>query len=76
MTVNWLALLNVAVVTLVATVVAVSLVAAAAYCLDTAHERKLAGQAAGGLRAVSFTLFGLVGFGVLFALWLIIPYFH
>jgi len=76
MKVDWRALLNVTVVTLVVAVAAVAVVAAAAYCLDTAHERELEGRRAPALRLVGYTLFVVVGCGVLFGLWLMIPYFH
>ncbi len=76
MNIDWQALLNVTIVTLVVAVAAVAVVSAAAYCLDTAHDRQLEGRPAPALRAVGFTLFGVVGLGVLFGLWLMIPYFH
>ena len=76
MKVDWRALLNVTVVTLVVAVAAVAIVATAAYCLDTAHERQLEGRPAPALRAAGFALFVIVGLGVAFGLWLMIPYFH
>ena len=76
MKVDWRALLNVTVVTLVVAVAAVAVVSAAAYCLDTAHERELQGRPVPALRIAGFALFVVVGMGVLFGLWLMIPYFH
>jgi len=76
MTINWSALLLVAGVTLLATVVVVGLVATAAKLLDAGHIRQQAGQTPGVTLVGAYVLFGIVGLIVLFGLWLVIPYFH
>jgi len=76
MKINWIALLQVAGVTLVVAVALVSLVAAAALSLDTAHHREQNGQPAVALKALSAVMFALVAGAVLFGLYLLIPYLH
>jgi len=76
MTINWSALLLVAGVTLLATVVVVGLIATAAKLMDAGHTRQQSGQAPGVTLAGAYVLFGIVGLIVLFGLWLVIPYFH
>jgi len=76
MKINWLALLEVAGVTLGVAVLTVCLVAFAAKLLDDGHHLQRDGKSPGVRIVVGYTLFVLVGFIVLFGLWLIIPYFH
>jgi len=76
MTIDWKALLDVAVVTVFATVVVVSLIATAATLLNVGHARVEAGQTPGLRMVGGYALFGVVGLIVLFGLWLVIPYFH
>lgn len=74
--INWSALLQVAVTTLVVSVVVVGVVSSAALVLDTGHARQSRGESAGALPALGYLLLGLVAAVVLFALYLMIPYFH
>ena len=76
MTINWNALLLVAGVTLLATVVVVALIATAAKLLDAGHLRQQSGQTPGVMLAGAYVLFGIVGLIALFGIWLVIPYFH
>lgn len=77
MSIDWISLLRVAVVTVVAAIAIVSVVSGGALMLDRARERALAGG--GGrtpLVAVGWSLIGVAGLAVLFSLYLIVPYFH
>ncbi|MCL2652766.1 MAG: hypothetical protein FWD63_03140 [Propionibacteriaceae bacterium] len=76
MTINWIALGQVAGVTLIATVIVVALVATAAKLMDAGHVRQQAGQAPGVTLIGAYALLAVVGLIVLFGLWLVIPYFH
>ena len=76
MHINWLALLVVASVTLVVAVAIVSLVAAGASWLDTAHIRAREGRSVVLLRIGAVAAFTIVGLAILFGLWLLIPYLH
>jgi hypothetical protein len=76
MGIDWMALLTVTVVTLVVCVAVVTLVAAGALCLDTAHARARDGRSTWALRLGAGATFAVVGLAVLFGLWLMIPYFH
>ncbi|MCL2315683.1 MAG: hypothetical protein FWC46_01160 [Actinomycetia bacterium] len=76
MTINWIALLQVAGVTLAGAVAIVSLVAGGALSLDTAHGREANGQPALALKLLGGVAFALVGCVVLFGLYLLIPYLH
>jgi len=75
MTINWDALLQVVVVSLVAGIGVVVLGAVAARMLDSGHERQSGGQRGTGLLISAYSLFVLIGLIVLFGLWLMIPYF-
>lgn len=76
MTIDWNALLLVAVVALATTVVVVSLAAFAARMLDAGHQRQSAGRSGGALIYSAYGLLGVIGVIILFGLWLMIPYFH
>jgi len=76
MTIDWGALLLVAVVSLIATVVIVTLGAFAARFLDAGHTRRADGQGGMGLLVAAYGMLGVIGLIILFALYLMIPYFH
>ena len=76
MTINWSALLLVTVVSLVATVVIVCMGAFAAKLLDSGHTLRLDGRGGTGQIAGAYGLFGAIGLIILFALYLMVPYFH
>ena len=76
MKINWTALLSVAVVTFVAALAVVGLMAFAAKLLDDCHVRQRDGQSCRLRFVCAYSLFGLVGLMILFGLWLIIPYLH
>ena len=75
MTINWDALLQVVIVSLVAGIGVVVIGAFAARLLDSGHERKVSGQGGTAILVSAYALFVLVGLIVLFGLWLMIPYF-
>ena len=75
MTINWDALLQVVIVSLVAGIGVVVLGAVAARLLDSAHQRQAGGQSGTVLQVSAYSLFVLIGLIVLFGLWLMIPYF-
>ena len=75
MKINWIALIEVAVVTLGVTVLAVCLVAFAAKLLDDGHHLQRQGKSPGVRIVVGYAMFGMVGLIVLFGIYLIIPYF-
>ncbi|HSN43362.1 MAG TPA: hypothetical protein VLR88_04820 [Propionibacteriaceae bacterium] len=74
--INWMALLQVAITTLVVSVVVVAVVASAALALDTGHAKQNRGEAAGVFPVVGYLLLSVVAAVILFALYLVIPYFH
>ena len=74
--IDWKALLVVASVALVTTVVVVTLAALAARWLNAGHTRRETGQPATVLLFGGYASLGLVALIVLFGLWLLIPYFH
>ncbi|MCL2464705.1 MAG: hypothetical protein FWF28_06525 [Micrococcales bacterium] len=77
MSINWGALLLVTIVALIATVVIVSLGAFAARLLDSGHARKAQGQQSGMAMVLgAYGLWGVIGLIILYALYLMIPYFH
>jgi len=76
MSINWGALLLVTVVSLVTTVVIVCLGAFAARLLTTGHTRRADGQGGTGLLIGAYGLWGVIGLIVLYALYLMVPYFH
>ena len=77
MKIDWNALGQVIIVSLVATLVVVVLAAFAARLLDSAHERYLDSQPGVlPLRVSAFAMLGMIGAIILFGLWLMVPYFH
>ena len=76
MTIDWLALLLVAVVSIAVTLVVVAIVAVGAKLLDDGQQRQKTSQKAGAQLVGAYSLFGVVGLIILFGLYLIIPYFH
>lgn len=77
MSIDWLSLARVAVVTVVAAVAIVTVVSGGALMLDKARARSLAGGGGqAGLAALGWALIGVAGLAVLFCLYLIVPYFH
>ncbi|MDO4412277.1 hypothetical protein [Cutibacterium sp.] len=77
MSIDWASLGLVAVVTVAATVIIVSIAAGGALMLDRAHARTEAGiDGAAGLVALGWTAIGVAGLVVLYGLYLIVPYFH
>ena len=76
MTIDWNALLLVAVVALATTVVVVSLAAFAARLLDAGHTRQTDGANGTTMIVTAYGLMGIIGLIILFGLWLMIPYFH
>lgn len=74
--IDWAALMQVAITTLVVAVIVVTVVASAALALDTGHAKQVRGESAGVLPGVGYVLVGLVACVVVYALYLIIPYFH
>jgi len=75
MKINWDALLQVVVVSLIAGIGVVVIGAFAARLLDSGHERQQGGQSGTALLVSAYALFVLAGLIVLFGLWLMIPYF-
>jgi len=76
MTIDWKALLLVAVVALITTVVVVSLAAFAARLLDAGHTQREANGEGMSLIVTAYCFMGVIGLIILFGLWLMIPYFH
>ena len=78
MSIDWLSLGIVTVVTLCGTAFAVLVTSLGARCLDVAHVRQKAGQTQGvlALRVMAVFFLGCVAALVLAGLWLLIPYFH
>jgi len=76
MTINWSALLQVVVVTVLATVVIVALGSFAARFLDAGHARRDSGQGGTALLVGAYGMLGAIGLIILFALYLMVPYFH
>jgi len=76
MTINWNALLQVVVVSLVVGIGVVVIAAVAARMLDAAHTGRAIGLRGGIARISAYVLFALIGAIVLFGLWLMVPYFH
>ena len=76
MSINWSALLLVAVVALFATVVIVTLGALAARFLDAGHTARADGHGGMGLLVAAYSMLGAIGLIILFALYLMVPYFH
>lgn len=77
MSIDWISLGRVAMVTVVAAVAIVSVVSGGALMLDKAKLRADAGgSGAAGIAALGWAMIGVAGLAVLFGLYLIIPYFH
>ena len=77
MNIDWVSLGLVAIVTIAATVLIVSIVSGGALMLDRAHARSEAGKdGAAGLIVLGWSAIGVAGLIVLYGLYLLIPYFH
>jgi len=71
--INWMALLSVAVVTIVATVAIAALMSASNWALTPEEGLE---QPTPARRVLGIALIGVIGAIVLFGLYLMIPYFH
>lgn len=76
MKIDWSALLLVAVVSIVATVVFSGLLATGIRLVSISRVRVKQGEVAGASLAAGYAVIGLAGLLVLFGLYLIVPQFH
>lgn len=78
--INWMALLEVSVVTFVGTMIVVGIVSLAAALLDKGHIAAAAGEVESPYHSryalVSFVLFGVVLAIIAFGFYLLIPWWH
>jgi len=71
--VEWMALLQVTIVTVVATVVIASLMSLSNWCFTPAEGSD---QPTAARKTIGIVILGVMGLLVLFGLYLMIPYFH
>ncbi|MCI1748904.1 MAG: hypothetical protein LKI24_12935 [Acidipropionibacterium sp.] len=76
MTIDWISLAKVAIVTVIVAVAIVAIVSGGAHALDKAHARQAAGDGAASMVMIGWSAIGLAGLAVLYGLYLLIPYFH
>ncbi len=76
MSIDWISLAQVAVVTVVAAIAIVGVVSGGALMLDRAKVRQSGGDGAASLVMIGWGMIGLAGLVVLYGLYLLIPYFH
>ncbi|AZZ40141.1 hypothetical protein [Acidipropionibacterium jensenii] len=76
MSIDWIALAQVAMVTVLAAVAIVGVVSGGALMLDRAKIREGNGDGTASLVMIGWSMIGLAGLVVLYGLYLLIPYFH
>ncbi|WP_257478267.1 hypothetical protein [Acidipropionibacterium jensenii] len=76
MSIDWISLAQVAIVTVLASIAIVGVVSGGAVALDKARVRHEGGDGATSLIMVGWAAIGFAGLVVLYGLYLLIPYFH